>query len=111
MAHPAPGSFSTTTPGSTTPSPWPTWPPATHVEIVAVTATPGNVDADQVAANNRALLALCGQPQVPVLIGAREPLRVPLITTQETHGPQGVGYATLPDPGPATAQARCARRH
>ncbi|MFL4472646.1 nucleoside hydrolase [Paeniglutamicibacter sp. MACA_103] len=72
-----------------------------HVEIVAITATPGNVDADQVAANNRALLALCGQPQVPVLIGAREPLSVPLTTTPETHGPQGVGYATLPDPGPA----------
>lgn len=72
-----------------------------HVEIVAVTATPGNVDADQVAANNRALLALCGQPQVPVLIGARAPLQVLLTTTPETHGPQGVGYATLPDPGPA----------
>lgn len=76
-----------------------------HVEIVAVTATPGNVDADQVAANNRALLALCGQPQVPVLIGAREPLSVPLLTTPETHGPQGVGYATLPDPGPAGPRA------
>ncbi len=72
-----------------------------HVQIVAVTCSPGNVDADQVAANNRALLALCGQPQVPVLIGAREPLCVPLVTTPETHGPQGVGYATLPDPGPA----------
>ncbi|MBV1780302.1 nucleoside hydrolase [Paeniglutamicibacter sp. ABSL32-1] len=72
-----------------------------HVEIVAVTSSPGNVDADRVAANNRALLALCGQPQVPVLIGAREPLAVPLVTTPETHGPQGVGHATLPDPGPA----------
>lgn len=72
-----------------------------HVELVAVTATPGNVDADQVAANNRALLALCGAPEVPVLIGARKPLAVPLLTTPETHGPQGVGYATLPDAAPA----------
>lgn len=71
-----------------------------HVEIVAVTCSPGNVDADQVAANNRALLALCGRPEVPVLIGAREPLRIALVTTPETHGPQGVGYATAPDPGP-----------
>lgn len=71
-----------------------------HVEIVAVTSTPGNVDAEAVAANNRALLALCGRPGVPVLIGARAPLQVPLVTTEETHGPQGVGYATLPDPGP-----------
>jgi purine nucleosidase len=76
-----------------------------HVQIVAVTASPGNVDADQVAANNRALLALCGQAQVPVFIAAREPLNVPLRTTPETHGPQGVGYATLPDPGAADRTA------
>ncbi|MGP5014891.1 nucleoside hydrolase [Glutamicibacter sp. BW80] len=67
-----------------------------HVQIKAVTSTPGNVDVDQVAANNRALLRLCGKPHVPVLIGAREPLEIPLVTTPETHGPQGVGYATLP---------------
>ena len=68
-----------------------------HVQIEAVTSTPGNVDVKQVAANNRALLALCGRPEVPVLLGAWEPLQVPLVTTPETHGPQGVGYATLPD--------------
>ena len=72
-----------------------------HVELVAVTSSPGNVSAEQVAANNRALLALCGRPDVPVLIGARAPLRLPLTTTPETHGPQGVGYATLPEPDPA----------
>lgn len=73
-----------------------------HVKIEAVTSTPGNVDVDQVMANNRALLKLCGKPDVPVLIGARKPLEIPLVTTPETHGPQGVGYATLPDPGPST---------
>jgi len=73
-----------------------------HVQIEAVISTPGNVDVEQVAANNRALLELCGKPGVPVLIGAREPLEIPLVTTPETHGPQGVGYATLPDPGPIT---------
>ncbi|MGP5689361.1 nucleoside hydrolase [Glutamicibacter ardleyensis] len=76
-----------------------------HVQIEAVTSTPGNVDVEQVAANNRALLALCGCPEVPVLIGAREPLQIPLVTTPETHGPQGVGYATLPDPEPASSAA------
>lgn len=69
-----------------------------HVEIVAVTSTPGNVDANQVAANNRALLELCGKPEVPVLIGARKPLEIPLVTTEATHGPQGVGFAILPSP-------------
>lgn len=73
-----------------------------HVQIEAVTSTPGNVDVEQVAANNRALLILCGKPDVPVLIGTREPLEIPLVTTPETHGPQGVGYATLPDPGPSS---------
>ncbi|MDQ4489673.1 nucleoside hydrolase [Sinomonas sp. ASV486] len=67
-----------------------------HVELVAVTSTPGNVDADQVAANNLALLQLCGRGDVPVAIGARAPLRIPLVTTPETHGPQGIGYAELP---------------
>jgi len=70
-----------------------------NVQIEAVTSTPGNVDVEQVAANNRALLKLCGKPDVPVLIGAREPLEIPLVTTPETHGSQGVGYATLPEPG------------
>ncbi|WP_240520450.1 nucleoside hydrolase [Glutamicibacter sp. BW77] len=70
-----------------------------HVQIEAITSTPGNVDVEQVASNNRALLALCGRPEVPVLIGARGPLEIPLVTTPETHGPQGVGYATLPDRG------------
>ncbi|MBO1269352.1 nucleoside hydrolase [Arthrobacter cavernae] len=76
-----------------------------HVELVAVTSTPGNVDADQVARNNLALLELCGQPGIPVAVGARTPLRRPLVTTPETHGPQGIGYAELPDPC-AAAQTR-----
>ncbi|WP_045730372.1 nucleoside hydrolase [Pseudarthrobacter chlorophenolicus] len=67
-------------------------------EFVSVTATPGNVDADQVARNTLALLELCGRPGVEVAIGARAPLSVPLVTTPETHGPQGIGYAVLPEP-------------
>ncbi|TLM72583.1 nucleoside hydrolase [Pseudarthrobacter sp. NamB4] len=67
-------------------------------EFVAVTASPGNVDADQVARNTLALLELCGRPGVEVAIGAREPLSIPLLTTPETHGPQGIGYAVLPEP-------------
>ena len=79
-----------------------------HVRIEAVTSTPGNVDAEQVAANNRALLALCGKGDTPVLVGAREPLEIPLVTTPETHGPQGVGDAILPvsaDPMPTDLAA------
>ena len=54
--------------------------------------------ARQVALNNLALLELCGQPGVEVAIGAEVPLAIPLVTTEETHGPQGIGYAELPPP-------------
>jgi inosine-uridine nucleoside N-ribohydrolase len=72
-------------------------------EFVSVTATPGNVDADQVARNTLALLELCGRPGVEVAIGARGPLSIPLLTTPETHGPQGIGYAVLPEPSGAVS--------
>jgi inosine-uridine nucleoside N-ribohydrolase len=67
-------------------------------EFVSVTATPGNVDADHVARNTLALLELCGRSGVEVAIGARQPLSIPLLTTPETHGPQGIGHAVLPEP-------------
>ncbi|WP_077488668.1 nucleoside hydrolase [Sinomonas mesophila] len=69
-----------------------------HVELAAVTATPGNVGVDQVARNTLAVLELCGRGDVPVAVGARAPLRVPLVTSPETHGPQGIGHAELPPP-------------
>jgi purine nucleosidase len=65
------------------------------VELVAVTCVAGNVGAAQVADNTRALLALAGRPDVPVALGATEPLVKPLRTTPETHGPTGLGYAQL----------------
>lgn len=68
------------------------------VEIVGITCTAGNVDAAQVARNNLALLELCGRPGIEVAIGAEVPLQIPLRTTEETHGPQGIGYAELPAP-------------
>ena len=68
-------------------------------EIVAVTCTAGNVDARQVAENTRAVLELAGRPDVEVALGRESPLARPLVTTPETHGPRGIGYAELP---PAT---------
>jgi inosine-uridine nucleoside N-ribohydrolase len=51
-----------------------------------------------VALNNLALLELCGREGIEVAIGAEVPLEIPLVTTEETHGPQGIGYAELPPP-------------
>jgi len=69
-----------------------------EVEFVAVTASPGNVDAQQVAVNTLAMLELCGRTGVEVAVGAQGPLSIPLVTTPETHGPQGIGHAVLPPP-------------
>ena len=65
-------------------------------DLLAVTCVAGNVDARQVAANTLAVLELAGRIDVPVALGAERPLVKPLVTTPETHGPAGIGYAELP---------------
>jgi purine nucleosidase len=65
-------------------------------EIVAVTCVAGNVDARQVAENTRAVLELAGRADVEVALGREAPIARDLVTTPETHGPRGIGYAVLP---------------
>ncbi|MCX4091537.1 nucleoside hydrolase [Nocardia sp. alder85J] len=65
-------------------------------EVVGIASTAGNVPAPQVAANNLALLDLCRAPGIEVTLGAETPLAIPLRTTEDTHGPQGIGYAEFP---------------
>lgn len=67
-----------------------------EAEIIGIAATAGNVPAKQVAANNLAWLEVCRAPEIEVALGAAEPLAIPLRTTEDTHGPQGIGYAELP---------------
>ena len=67
-----------------------------EAELVAVTCCAGNVDARQVAANTLAVLELAGRGDVEVALGREVPLVRPLMTTPETHGPRGLGYAELP---------------
>ena len=69
-----------------------------EVDLLAVTCIGGNVDARQVAWNTRAVLELAGRADVPVILGREEPLVKALVTTPETHGPTGIGYAVLPEP-------------
>ncbi|MRH92600.1 nucleoside hydrolase [Nocardia sp. SYP-A9097] len=68
-----------------------------EAEIIGIASSAGNVPARRVAANNLALLDLCRAPELEVALGAAEPLAIPLRTTEDTHGPQGVGYAELPE--------------
>jgi len=67
-------------------------------EFLAATCVSGNVDAQQVAINTRAVLELAGRTDVEVALGREVPLVRPLQTTPETHGPQGLGHAILPPP-------------
>ena len=77
-----------------------------EIELVGISCTSGNVEAQQVSENTRALLELVGRGDVEVAIGREVPLVRELITTPETHGPRGVGYAELPP-----ARAAVSRRH
>ncbi|MEA2537030.1 MAG: purine nucleosidase [Chloroflexota bacterium] len=69
-----------------------------EAEIVAVTCCSGNVEAHQVARNTLAVLELAGRTDVEVALGRTVPLVRPLEITPETHGPQGLGHAELPEP-------------
>lgn len=69
-----------------------------EIEVLAVTCAAGNVSGEQVARNTLAVTELGGRPDVPVVLGATDPLVKPLQTTEETHGPHGIGYAELPAP-------------
>jgi purine nucleosidase len=67
-------------------------------ELVGVTCVFGNTDAAHVGINTRAILELAGRTDVEVALGREVPLVRPLVTTPETHGPQGLGHAVLPPP-------------
>ena len=89
-----------------------------EAHVVGIASTAGNVGVDQVCQNNLGLLALCGVTGVPVSRGSEVPLSAALRTAEDTHGPQGLGYARLPDPtdgltpyDAAEAWIRAARAH
>lgn len=69
-----------------------------EADLVAVTCLSGNVEVTDVARNTRAILELAGRGDIEVAAGRPVPLLRPLEITPETHGPHGVGYATLTDP-------------
>lgn len=88
-----------------------------EAEVVGIASTAGNVGVEQVCTNNLALLDLCGV-DVPVSRGSAKPLTAPLRTAEDTHGPEGMGYAQLPatdrrvtEYDAAQAWVRAAREH
>src|SRR6201991_3689644 len=67
-----------------------------EAELVGIASTAGNVPVQQVCENNLELLELCQITGVPVSKGSEQPLSTPLRTAEDTHGPEGMGYARLP---------------
>lgn len=65
-------------------------------ELAAVTTTGGNATALECALNTLGVLDLCGLPGADVAVGAEVPLRRTPVTTPETHGSEGLGYAVVP---------------
>ncbi len=65
-------------------------------DLVGIASTAGNVPVQQVCQNNLGLLELCRVDGIPVSKGSEQPVSSPLRTAEDTHGPQGLGYATLP---------------
>ena len=64
------------------------------LEILAVTTCSGNTDLETTSQNARAILNLIGASQIPVIKGAKKPLRYPL-ETSVVHGAKGLGNLKL----------------
>ncbi len=58
----------------------------------------GNTVVENAYRNAVAILRAAGR-RVPLAVGARRPLRRPLVVASETHGESGLGYAALPPAG------------
>jgi purine nucleosidase len=74
-----------------------------------VTTSAGNTTAALAARNSAEVLRVAGVPDVPVTVGAAAPMVLPLTTTPETHGPEGLGYwrpeSSTPDTAGSAADA------
>ncbi len=70
-----------------------------EVEFVAAGSVHGNVDARRAALNTLRVLEVCGYHDVPVALGAAEPLAQPLSVASFVHGEDGLG--DVDEPGPS----------
>lgn len=68
------------------------------VEVVAVGAVHGNCAGDDAAQNALRVLELCGLGDVPVALGAAQPLARALALAPHVHGRDGLGEVGFPPP-------------
>jgi purine nucleosidase len=69
-----------------------------EAEVAGVSCVAGNIGLADVVRNTLAVLELAGRGEIEVAAGRDRPLSRPLRTAADTHGPTGLGYATLPTP-------------
>jgi purine nucleosidase len=70
---------------------------STQVRVLAITTVAGNVAVQQAARNALCTAELCGS-QVPVFMGAEEPLNRPHLSADWFHGRDGLGDHGYPPP-------------
>lgn len=69
-----------------------------EVELQAITVTHGNTSVEKCTTNALKLVELLGMQEIPVAMGADQPLVKALSVAEETHGDTGLGHAVLPSP-------------
>jgi purine nucleosidase len=69
-----------------------------EVELKAITVTHGNTSVEKCTTNTLKLVELLGMQNIPVAMGADQPLVKALSVAEETHGDTGLGHAILPQP-------------
>ena len=75
------------------------------IQVEALTVVGGNVGLDQAVQNALYTVELCGA-EVPVYVGARQPMMRTLETAQYVHGEDGMGDCGLPLSGRTPAEGR-----
>lgn len=79
-----------------------------EISLQAITVTHGNTSVEKCTTNALKLVELLGMQDVPVAMGATEPLVRALSIAEETHGDTGLGHAILPEPKTQVIQENAA---
>lgn len=69
-----------------------------NVDIVALGSVHGNVNATTAALNAIRTFEVCGKFDIPVAIGAADPLNQPVEIANHVHGDDGLGDTNMPLP-------------
>lgn len=69
-----------------------------EIQLDGIVTVHGNCSVEQATANALSILELAGARNIPVNRGFGLPLVQPSLLAAETHGDEGLGYASLPAP-------------